>query len=213
MQHPDAHAAVWTALASVVGTSGPTDQVVAALRSPDMLAQWPLAADAFPAAAEHTRAGVEALLGSSDDAKAIDDDHFRLLRGPGMPIAVPWESVHRSRDHLLFDEQTDQVRVWYQRFHLEAPRLNVEPDDHISLELEFASRLLQLGMEAEDRGDTARAEDCYAAHDMFCREHLAQWGPKFFDQLTGGARTDFYRGVGKLGQGAMAQLLDELGRE
>lgn len=202
--YADAFAAVWTALASAVGTDGPTEQAIAALRDPAMHEQWPLATGECGPVGQHTIQGLSALAESTETLQAIDDDHFRLIRGPGLPEAIPWESVHRSEKQLLFEEETMEVRRAYQRFGLQAPKMHVEPDDHISLELEFLAKLLAQGMDAEDRGD-AEAEEYFAAHDAFCREHLLLWAPTFFTRLTDAAQTLFYRGIGLLGQDAMEQ--------
>lgn len=202
-QHADAFAATWTALASVVGTECPAEQTVSVFRDPTMLAAWPLTDDAAGLGGERTRSGIDALQASSETMQDIDDDHFRLLRGPGIPAAVPWESVHLGEEQLLFDEETFDVRRMYQRFGLQAPKLNVEPDDHVSLELEFLSQLLVRGMQAEDKGD-ASADEYFTAHDEFCRDHVLRWVPTFFEQLTDAAETSFYRGIGLLGQDALA---------
>lgn len=202
-QHADAFAATWTALASVVGTECPAEQTVSVFRDPTMLAAWPLADEALAPVGERTKQGLELLASSDETMQAIDDDHFQLLRGPGLPAAVPWESVHLGEEQLLFDEETFDVRRMYQRFGLQAPNLNVEPDDHISLELEFLSQLLARGMRAEEHDD-ARADEYFAAHDEFCRDHVLRWVPTFFEQLTAAAKTSFYRGIGLLGQDALA---------
>lgn len=204
--YADAFAAVWTTLASVLRTEAPTDETIAALRDPELLAQWPLTdADLGPVGAG-ALAGVTELGSSQESWQEIADDQFRLIRGPGEPIAVPWESVYRSLEGLLFEEQTMQVREFYRRFNLQAPRLNVEPDDHISLELDFCVQLLARGLEAAGRGEPDVASKHFAAHDDFCREHLLQWAPTFFQRLSAGATTAFYRGIGLLGQDAMERL-------
>ena len=44
--------------------------------------------------------------------------------------------MHRSREGLVFDVQTLQVRDFYRRFGLQSPLLNKEPDDHVALVVE-----------------------------------------------------------------------------
>lgn len=205
--HADAFAATWTVLASVVGTACPAKQTVDVLRDPTMLAAWPLSDETLAPVGERTKQGLALLASSDETMQAIDDDHFQLLRGPGLPAVVPWESVQLGEEQLLFDEETFDVRRMYQRFGLQAPKLNVEPDDHISLELEFLSQLLARGMRAEEH-DEARAAEYFAAHDQFCEEHLFRWAPRCFEKLTDAAHTSFYRGIGLLGQDALDKAKD-----
>lgn len=204
--YADAFAAVWTALGSVLRPEAPKPDVVTAMRNPELLDQWPLLDPELGEVGEQARAGVEELRGSEEPYQEIADDQFRLTRGPGEPIAVPWESVYRSLDGLIFEEQTMQVRQRYKRFNLQAPKLNVEPDDHISLELDFLVQLLTRGLAASEQGDAEVAQVHLDAHDEFCREHLLRWAPEFFERLTNGATTRFYRGIGLLGQDAMRRL-------
>lgn len=205
-EYADAFAAVWTALASALRTEAPTEEVVAALRNPEMLSQWPLADPELGEVGQNATAGLAELEASDESWQEIADDQFKLIRGPGEPIAVPWESVYRSLEGLLFEAQTMQVREFYKRFNLQAPKLNVEPDDHISLELDFLVQLLTRALAAEAQGDADVAVIHLEAHDEFCREHLLRWAPTFFKRLTDGATTRFYRGIGLLGQDAMKRL-------
>lgn len=211
-EQADALAAVWTVLARVLAEP-PTPEALQQLRSPEMLQEWPLQdvphpvpdllAVALGSLAESRRA--------EEDVRVVADDHMRLLRGPGTAIACPYESVHRSREHLVFERETLEVRHWYARFGLQAPQLDREPDDQIHLELEFCATLLRRGLDALERGDDARSQMFFVAHQDFCREHLLAWAPAFFDQVLHGAHTHFYKGIADLGRHALghAQLLEE----
>lgn len=204
----DRYASTWTALGSVLRTERPTEQALAVLRAPAWLDAWPLLDEESPDPL--VVEGLDLLRGSSEPAQEIFDDQFRLIRGPGEPIAVPWASVYLNDERLIFDEATMQVRAFYKRYNLQAPRLNVEPDDHISLELDFLVELLTRGLDADEQGDSQRAQELYAAHDEFCREHFLLWAPTFFLKLTDGAKTKFYRGIGKLGQHAVQHVAERL---
>jgi len=202
----DAWAATWTVLGRLFAAS-PDQDSLDRMRSAELLADWPLPDG------ERTTEGL-ALLGRSaargETVDAVHDDHFRLVRGPGKVKAVPWESVYLSREGLVFEAQTLQVRDFYRRFGLQAPKLNREPDDHISLELEFCGTLLARALDAVEADDTDWAESYAQAHAEFCREHLLKWAPEFFKRVELGADTDFYRGIGILGQDACAQVASVL---
>ncbi len=49
----------------------------------------------------------------------LRDDYTRLFLGPATVLAPPWESVYFNDERMVFQEQTMQVRGWYQRFELE----------------------------------------------------------------------------------------------
>lgn len=204
----DRFAAVWTALGRLIA-SAPDADTLATLRSDDLLGAWPL--EAGPRVADGLALWRDSAV-SGEDAGTLKDDHFRLFRGPGAVLAPPWESVYTSQEGLLFEPETLDVRREYARHGLMAPRLDRDPDDHISLELEFCATLLIRAMDAIEAGDTARAEELEAAHDAFCRDHLLAFAPRFFALVEQGATTLFYRGLGVLGSDAMAQLQDELAR-
>lgn len=197
----DALAAGWTALSRLL-LAPPSDDTLAQVRNPALLDQWPLRDDTGA-----TERGKDLLLRSAtagEDAAAVGRDFARLFIGPERLKAPPWESVHRSREGLLFDAETLQVRQWYSRYGLEAPRLNREPDDHIGLELEFLATLAERALTAleEDRPDDAR--DLVAAHQAFLREHVLAWAPALMDLIRENAGTSFLRGVAELGSGALA---------
>lgn len=109
----------------------------------------------------------------------------------------PWESVHRSQEGLVFEPETMRVRAFYRRFDVRAPRLNVEPDDHVSLECAFLAHLCTGALEALDGGgDPSRFVKGYR---QFVDEHASAWMPQYFEGVIEHADTDFYRGLATLG--------------
>ncbi len=208
-EQADAFATVWTVLARVL-EEPPTAGVLSNVRSPELLQEWPLQ-DMEGHTSDDLTHGLESLAQSrrvAEDSVEIADDHMRLLRGPGSAIASPYESVHRSREGLVFERHTLEVRDWYSRFGLQAPRLDRDPDDQIHLELEFCAALLRRALDARARHDESKAEALFAAHTDFCREHLLKWAPAFFEALRKGAQTHFYRGMAELGRDALGLAAD-----
>lgn len=198
----DAMAAVSTVLSRWL-MSPPDAATLAAVCEPAMLAEWPLAPEG------ETAAGLRELARHREEGETADDvaaDHMRLFVGPGHVPISPYESVHRSVEGLLFDEQTLQVRRWYHRFGLTAPREGREPDDHIALELEFVATLLGSAVDAVDAGENDDASLFAQSTAEFTAEHLGTWAPAWFGLVLAQARTPFYRGVAHLGLGLLEKL-------
>ncbi len=151
------------------------------------------------------RAGI-----SADEMRALEADHLRLFVGLDRVLAPVWESVYFNESHLVFQEQTLQVRGWYAQFGLQAEKLNREPDDHIGLELIFVAHLAVRAVEAIDNEDTASADSLLQAQRGFLREHLLRWGPAWAKLVKKHASTDFYRGLAHLTQGALLAIADTL---
>lgn len=196
----DAWAATWTVLGRLLAAA-PDEASIEQVRSAEMLADWPMPDG------DRTAEGIALLEQSraeNETVEAIAEDQFLLIRGPGKAKAVPWESVYLSREGLVFDAETLQVREFYRRFGLQAPKLNREPDDHISLELEFCATLLVKALDAAEAGNDPSSY--LDAHSEFLRDHLNRWAPEFFSRVEAGADTAFYRGIGVLGADALAQV-------
>lgn len=159
------------------------------------------------------------------------DDALRLFGALGRPLAEPHESVWLSREHLLFEEQTLQVRACYRRYGLGLVAQGREPDDHIGFELLFLAELLGLLAEAWEDASTdsgeeltellthrARLEwveggvavvDCgtiLADLRGFYREHFVQFAPQVCQRLEKHASARIFRALPALTRGFMASL-------
>ena len=200
----DRFAAAFTALAGLLGAA-PDPELVDAVRAADQLAQWPVTDDGESL---HGRSLLEESAQAHEDATAVRRDYNLLFFGPDRMIAPPYESVHRSEEHLVFERETMLVRAAYAEFGLAAPRLNREPDDHIGLELGFVATLCVRGMDALDDGDDAELTRLVRGIRSFLADHLLVWAPACLTQAAEGATTHFYQGVAALGLGALAAAED-----
>ncbi len=154
------------------------------------------------------RAGI-----SDNEMEAINADHLRLFDGLDRVLAPVWESVYFTESHLVFQEQTLQVRQWYARYGLQAEKLHREPDDHIGLELIFVAHLAARAVEAIDNGDVSAADALLQAQRDFLHDHLLRWGPAWAKLVKKHAQTDFYQGLAHLTHGAMLSLAELLGMQ
>lgn len=201
----DGVAAAWTVLSTAFGRE-PEQAFVDALRSPEQLAAWPYEDPA-------TSGGVRLLVrsgrgrdGRPESLEALRQDHRRLFVGPRPLLAAPWESVHRSREGLVFDVQTLQVREFYRRFGLQSPLLNKEPDDHVALEASFVATLALRALDALEVGDVDGAEELVTGIRSFTDQHLQQWVPDLLGRVEEHAETDYHLGLAGLTRGALGQL-------
>lgn len=196
----DTHAAVWTVLHAGFGAA-PPGEFTRRMRDAAELADWPLVDP-------RSREGVELLVSSATAGETqaeIVAEHHRLLRGPERLPVPPWESVHRSNEHLVFEAETLQVRAFYRRYGLRVERLNQEPDDHVALECAFLAELCVRALQVlEQGGDPTHFVDGYR---RFVAEHAGQWFPRFFDGIAEHAGTRYHRGLAGLGAGAITAAL------
>ncbi|MBI5880361.1 MAG: molecular chaperone TorD family protein [Chloroflexi bacterium] len=195
----------------------PDGSFLQSLVDDDVFAEYPLG-DTGP----ETAAGLRRLqawsrqCGTPISREALDTlrvDYTRLFMGPGTVLAAPWESVYFSEERMVFQEQTLQVRAWYAQFGLELASRVYEPDDHIGLELSFIAHLAQQSLQALEHDDLDQVQRALQAQRTFMSEHLLRWAPTWCEQVQQHARTDFYRGVGLLTRGTLAQLSAWLDRQ
>lgn len=169
------------------------------IRHPQLLDEWPMRD-------EVSRRGARLLVaGAGEDPVALARDHQWLFVGPSARFVPPYESVYRSREGLLFEEQTLEVRAAYRAFGLVAPALNKEPDDHVGLELHFLAEVCLRSLDALDAGDDDAFDATLAAHQAFLDDHLLTWAPAYLDQVQEKAGTDFFRGAALLTAGLLDQ--------
>ncbi len=181
----------------------PTLELIQAIVSDDLFSDWP-----FRSANVEEIIGLDQLrqFSAQWDSAQFEDlrrDHARLFVGPNRLLAPPWESVYCSREHLIFDRQTFEVRQQYQRYGMETRQSNVEPDDHVGLELRFIAHLNGLALFAMDKGDTNLTVEAVEATGRFLTEHLLRWSPEFLGLVMKSANTVYYSAVAQLALGCL----------
>lgn len=147
---------------------------------------------------------------SDEQFQDLKVDYTRLFIGVDGVLAPPWESVHLSRERLLFQEQTIQVRHWYLRHGLEVIEQAREPDDHVGLELSFLGHLARLGIAALEADNEEEFNVLLDAQRGFMTEHMLRWLPLWSGQVSRHARTELFRGLGLLTRGVLHILAQHL---
>ncbi len=127
--------------------------------------------------------------------KAEREEYQRLFLGPGPICVPPWESYYRSKDHLLFEEWTYQVRKEYHRFGLTFIRENKEPDDHLLLELEYMIFLVNMCLQ---KVETVALRQLIEDQISFIENHLMVWIPQLCQRVIDCSNSQLYIGAALL---------------
>ncbi|ULT55280.1 molecular chaperone TorD family protein [Neobacillus drentensis] len=120
------------------------------------------------------------------------EEYCRLFIDPGVLVAPPWESYYRSKEHLLFEEWTLQVRELYHQFGLQSIHENNEPEDHLLLEIEFMIFLIELSLQALD---IEKVQELISSQIDFLKDHLTIWIPEFCKRVVDHTTSRLYLGA------------------
>jgi putative dimethyl sulfoxide reductase chaperone len=129
---------------------------------------------------------------SIEQIKKERDEYQRLFLGPGPLAAPPWESYYRSKEHLLFEEWTYQVRERYHQYGLQYVKENNEPDDHLLLELEFMIFLTDLCLQ---ESENTKLLDLITSQIQFLEKHLTIWLPYFCERVIENTNSQLFLGA------------------
>lgn len=111
--------------------------------------------------------------------------------------ASPYESVWIDEEGLAMQEPMFQIRAVYKRHGLTAQDWRKRSDDHLVLQLQFVSHLLETGAEF---GEIAR----------FLDEHLLRWLPDFSTRVASRCATPFYAGLSAFTATYVEEVRDSL---
>lgn len=138
----------------------------------------------------------------------LQTDNSYLFNCANSMTAPPWESVYKTKERLVMQEHTVQVRKFYKKYGLALCGQYSEPDDHIGLELLFLSYLTQKTTQALEEDDMDSFEKFEDARKAFLADHLLQWSLLFCSQINKYAQTEFYKGMGLLLNGITHEFAD-----
>ncbi|WP_066313429.1 molecular chaperone [Bacillus sp. FJAT-29814] len=144
---------------------------------------------------------------TAEQVKKEQEEFQRLFIGPGPLITPPWESYYRSKEHLLFEEWTYQVRRLYHQCGLQYVKENNEPDDHLLLELEFMYYLADL---SRSEKDLHKSLELISIQIAFLKEHLAIWIPSFCKKLIEATNSQLFLGAAMLLEDFLSEDLNSL---
>lgn len=137
-------------------------------------------------------------------------DYTRMFIGPDRLPAPLWESAYLSKERLLFQEQTLQVRQAYLKYHFLPKQLGQEADDHLGLELDFMYQLTLQAKEAMEKEDLDKLKQIFLDQKDFLENHLLLWVPELTLKIKESAKLSFYPGIAKILKGYLTLDLEAL---
>lgn len=152
----------------------------------------------------------------SEDEAGFDDIHWdftRLFIGPEAPPAPPWESVYVSRDKLLFQQSTLDVKQFYEKHGFELEGSEREAADHIGFELDFLYHLSEqsAGLLEKDGIDSVNFMESLRTQKTFLQRHPLAFIDAFSRNVYNHAETPFYRALSTVLQQFLQQDERQLG--
>jgi putative dimethyl sulfoxide reductase chaperone len=133
--------------------------------------------------------------GLADLHRELHIEYTRLFVGPRKLPAPPYESVYRSPDKLLMQDETFDVRAAYARSGFQVAKSHNVPDDSIGIELEFMCVLNKTCIDAFNEQNYSKALMLASAQKEFCDNHLLKWIPEFCDDIAAKSTSQFWQNV------------------
>lgn len=137
----------------------------------------------------------------SESLADIRADYAKLFAGVKRLPAPPWESCYLSGKRQVCTEITENVRLAYLEACLCQEPSEVQPDDHIGLELQFLGAMSKHIADVLEAGDGALADVTATQRKTFITDHLSRWSSAFCADLEHAAGTEFYRSLAQLTAG------------
>jgi putative dimethyl sulfoxide reductase chaperone len=132
---------------------------------------------------------------TTHDIKSMKKDYLELFEGTGRPLAPPYESVYKSKDHLMFERQTTEVREFYSSYGWVSKFKGNIPDDHLGIEMLFLTLMIEKYLEFDDK---TCEDEMKNEIRRFINLHLLSWIPEWNKHLQEHSKTMGYKGIGNL---------------
>ncbi|HYF78552.1 MAG TPA: molecular chaperone TorD family protein [Symbiobacteriaceae bacterium] len=187
----------------------PDEQVLTMLSHPDFVADWPLGRG-LP----DVEQGLTRIANALPQANLTDlrQEFYHLFGFLGPADAPPWQSVYLDREHVLMGEETLKLRALFARFGLVVAETERQPEDHISLQLQFLAALAARTAERLTAGDEPGARTLLEGQRECLEENLLRWADKFVSQAEAASESGFYGGLARLTLGLLRLDLSEVRR-
>jgi len=131
-------------------------------------------------------------------------EYASLFLGMGPKPVHLVESVHLSKDHLLYQQPFHEIIQAYKSLGYEKEKGFQEPEDHVAVEFDFMAKLCRWTAKTLDDGDIEKAIAYLNLQKEFLRDHLNLWVPKLCQELEKAAASPLYKGLAHLTKGFVA---------
>ena len=131
-------------------------------------------------------------------------EYASLFLGMGPKPVHLVESVHLSKDHLLYQQPFHDIVQTYKSLGYEKEKGFQEPEDHVAVEFDFMAKLCRWTAKTLDDGDIEKAIAYLNLQKEFLRDHLNLWVPKLCQELEKAAASPLYKGLAHLTKGFVA---------
>ncbi len=136
-----------------------------------------------------------------DFLQTLAAEYASLFLNVGPKPVYLAESVYLGKNHLLYEEPYfDVVRI-YQIYEFKKRASFREPDDHVSVELEFMAHLCDLAVLSLEQGKEDYAVGYLKNQKEFLETHLIRWAPELVKKVRWASKNDFYLAMAGLLEG------------
>ncbi len=111
-----------------------------------------------------------------------------------------YETKYFPENVFAESQRLADINAFYTAFGVKVSEQTKEKLDHISIELEFMSYILEKELYAIKENNEEYVSVCRDAAKKFFNEHLGQWALKFCNRLLQFSKNEFYKKSGVLFQ-------------
>ena len=132
-------------------------------------------------------------------------EYASLFLSVGLKPVHLAESVYLGKNHLLYEEPYfDAVRI-YQIYGFRKRASFREPEDHVSIELEFMAHLCDLAALSIEQGKEDYAVGYLKNQKEFLETHLSKWTPELAKKVRWASKNDLYLALAGLLEGFVSK--------
>lgn len=141
----------------------------------DALAQWAQANSSKP---------------EEDAVRDVSVEYTKLFVGPPSPQAAPWETMNGATETTVgFGEPTFQMKQLLREAGLEVSNSNNQYEDHMGIELLYAS---ELARRAAQEADDQQVQQVVNQLGGFLAEHPLKWVDTFASKVQAAAPGGYF---------------------
>lgn len=129
---------------------------------------------------------------SGDELDNARWDFNRLFIGPAKPLASTFESVHLTDKNLMMQNQTFEVRKYYNDIGIKVENQNHFPDDFIGFEYQYLYCLSILSLESKE------LDKMLLVRKDFIQNHPNKWFPLFAGDINKYAKEQIWKDLASL---------------